>query len=236
VSESPVTMSLVDGVALVRIDDGKVNALTPALLDALSHALDAAEAGAGAVVLAGRPGVFCAGLDLNVMRAGGREAMELLHKGTEIFLRLAEFPRPVVTACTGHALAAGAVLLLCSDVRVCSAGDFKIGLNEVAIGMALPELVVELARARLSPRHFTVACNTAQVYSPAEAVDVGFLDRAGSADATGDALQMAAELAQRLDAEAFAKTRRITCQGLADPSMRNATALMGVRQAGPATA
>ena len=235
-SESPVTMSLVGDVALVGIDDGKVNALTPALLNDLWGALDAAEADAGAVVLAGRPGVFCAGLDLNVMRAGGRDAMELLHKGTEIFLRLAEFPRPVVASCTGHALAAGAVLLLCSDVRICSAGDFKIGLNEVAIGIALPELVVELARARLSPRHFTVACNTAHVYSPAEATDAGFLDRAGSADATGDAVQTAAELARRLDAAAFAKTRQATCRGLADTIIRNAAALMDARRARPASA
>ncbi|MCY3952436.1 MAG: crotonase/enoyl-CoA hydratase family protein [bacterium] len=235
-SEPPVTMSLAGDVALIRIDDGKVNALTPALLDGLWGALDPAEGRAGAVVLAGRPGVFCAGLDLNVMRAGGRPGADLLHKGTEIFLRLAEFPRPVVAACTGHALAAGAVLLLCSDVRVCSAGDFKIGLNEVAIGIALPELVVDLARARLSPRHFTLACNTARIYSPAEAVDVGFLDRAHSSDATGDALEAAAELAQRLDAGAFARTRQATCRGLADSIIRNAAALMEKQRSGPATA
>lgn len=234
-SESPVTISLAGDVALVRIDDGKVNALTPALLDGLRGALDSAEVEAGAVVLAGRPGVFCAGLDLEVMGAGGRPAMDLLRKGTEIFLRIAEFPRPIVAACTGHALAAGAVLLLCSDVRVGAAGDFKIGLNEVAIGIPLPALVVELARARLSPRHFTVACNTAQIYSPAEAVDVGFLDRAGSPDATCDALRTAAELARRLDAEAFARTRRVTCEGLAGTVMGNAAALVGARRTGPAT-
>ena len=235
-SESPVTMSLAGNVALVRIDDGKVNALNPALLDGLWDALDTAEAHAGAVVLAGREGVFTAGLDLNVIRTGDRAGIDLLHKGTEIFLRLAEFPRPVVAACTGHALAAGAVLLLCCDLRICSAGDFKIGLNEVAIGLALPELVVELARARLSPRHFTVACNTAQIYSPAEAVDVGFLDRAGSSDVTSDALGVAAELAQRLNADAFARTREVTCRGLAEVIMRNAAALMETRRAGSAIA
>lgn len=229
-SESPVTMSLAGNVALVSIDDGKVNALTPDLLDGLFGALDVAEANAGAVVLAGRPGVFCAGLDLNVMRGGGRPAMDLLHKGTEVFLRLAEFPRPIAVACTGHALAAGAVMLLCCDIRICAAGTFKIGLNEVAIGLPLPELVVALARARLSPRHFTRACNTAQVYAPAEAVEVGFLDEAGSADAAGDALQVATELAQRLDAEAFATTRRRTCEALGATIIRNAAALMETRR------
>ena len=229
-SDTPVTVNLMGPVALVRIDDGKVNAMTPALLDGLWGALDTAETKAGAVVLAGRPGVFCAGLDLNVMRNGGRPAADLLHKGTEIFLRLAEFPRPVVAACTGHALAAGAVVLLTCDIRICAEGAYKIGLNEVAIGLPLPELVVALARARLSPRHFTRACNTAQIYSPAEAVDVGFLDQAGSADATSEALQVATDLAQRLDADAFAKTRQATCDGLGKTIIRNAAALMEARR------
>ncbi len=233
-SDTPVTVSLMGPVALVRIDDGKVNAMTPALLDGLWGALDIAEDNAGAVVLSGRPGVFSAGLDLNVVRTSASAAIDLLHKGTDVFLRLAEFPRPVVAACTGHALAAGAVILLCCDLRICATGDFKIGLNEVAIGMALPELVVELARARLSPRHFTVACNTAQIYSPTEAVEVGFVDRAGSSDATGDALAVATELAQRLDPDAFARTRRVTCARLAGTIVRNAGALMETRKAGSA--
>ncbi|MDE0652535.1 MAG: crotonase/enoyl-CoA hydratase family protein [bacterium] len=220
-SDTPVTVSMVGPVALVSIDDGKVNALTPDLLDSLFGALDAAEANAGAVVLSGRPGVFCAGLDLNVMRGGGSAAQDLLGKGGEIFLRLAEFPRPIVAACTGHALAAGAVMLLSCDIRICAAGTYKIGLNEVAIGLPLPPLVVALARARLSPRHFTRACNTAQVYSPTEAVDVGFLDEAGSADATGEALRVATEFAEGLDANAFATTRRRTCAGLGEAITRN---------------
>ena len=234
-SESRVTVSLVGSVALVRIDDGKVNAMDPGLLDSLWGALDTAEAHAEAVVLAGRPGVFSAGLDLNVVRTSARAAMDLLHKGSDIFLRLAEFPRPVVAACTGHALAAGAVILLCCDVRIGAVGDFKIGLNEVAIGLALPELVVELARKRLSPRHFTVACNTAQIYSPTEATDVGFLDRADSLDATSDALAVATEFTHRLNADAFARTRQVTCRGLADTIMRNAGALMEARRAEPPT-
>lgn len=215
-SDTPVTVSMVGPVALISIDDGKVNALTPDLLDSLSGALDTAEDNAGAIVLAGRPGVFCAGLDLNVMRGGGSAAKDLLRKGGEIFLRLAEFPRPIVAACTGHALAAGAVVLLSCDIRICAAGTYKIGLNEVAIGLPLPPIVVALARARLSPRHFTRACNIAQVYSPTEAVEVGFLDEAGSADATGDALRVATEVAEDLDADAFAKTRQRTCKGLAE--------------------
>jgi len=91
-------------------------------------------------------------------------------------LRLYGFPRPVVVACTGHALAAGAILLLVADHRIGAAGDFKIGLNEVAIQMTLPVFAMELARARLSKRHFTAATTQARVYDPETAIDVGYLD------------------------------------------------------------
>ena len=215
---SPVTMSMVGAVALVSIDDGKVNALNVGLFDALLDALDAAEEQAKAVVIAGRPGVFTAGLDLNIVRSGAGTASDLLSHGIKLFLRLAQFPRPVVAACTGHALAAGAVILLCCDVRIGAPGDFKIGLNEVAIGLPIPSLVVDLAQRRLSPRHFTLACNTAEVYSPPAAVDVGFLDHLGTGEITAEAVDVAAELAQRLHPNAFAATRRATCSGLTEPS------------------
>ena len=217
VSESPVTINMVGAVALVSIDDGKVNALNVGRFDALLDALDTAEEQAKAVVIAGRPGVFSAGLDLNIVRSGAGTANDLLRHGVELFLRLAQFPRPVVAACTGHALAAGAVMLLCCDVRIGAPGDFKIGLNEVAIGLPIPKLIVELAQRRLSPRHFTLACNTAEVYSPPVAVEVGFLDRLATGDVTAEAADVAAELAERLHADAFAATRRATCSGLTQP-------------------
>ena len=229
-------MSLVGDVALVSIDDGKVNALNARVFDGLWEALRIAEDQAKAVVIAGRPGVFSAGLDLNVVQTSASAASELFHRGTEVFLRLAEFPRPVVVACTGHALAAGAVILLCCDVRIGTPGDFKIGLNEVAIGLAIPELVVELAQRRLSRRHFTLACNMAQIYSPPAAVEVGFLDRLGSGDATADAVNAAAELAQRLRPAAFASTREATCRGLTETIMRNAAELLRSNRAAPAAA
>ncbi len=235
-SDSPVTMSLVGSVALVSLDDGKVNALNAGLLNDLWSTLASAEEQARAIVITGRPGVFSAGLDLRVVQTGGRACSDLVHHATELFLRLAEFPRPVVIACTGHALAAGAVLLLCSDVRIGTAGNYKIGLTEVSVGIALPELVVELARRRLARRHLTVACNTAQVYSPAAAVEVGFLDRLSPADATAEALSVAAELAERLQPAAFVETRKATCCGLTETIMRTAAALLKTQRTPPTAA
>src|SRR5262249_52732794 len=96
-------------------------------------------------------------------------------------------PRPVVAACTGHALAAGAILLLVADQRIGALGDFKIGLNEVAIGLTLPVFAVELARDRLSKRHFTAAATQAAIYDPDGAVDAGYLDRTEAADVLPEA-------------------------------------------------
>ncbi len=164
-------------VALVTMDDGKANALSHAMLDSLNEQLDRAEKEAKALVLAGREGKFCAGFDLKTMMAGPESAAGILTKGGELLLRLYTFPLPVVAACTGHALAGGALMLLCCDVRIGVAGGFKIGLNETQIGLPLPLLGRELARDRLSRRHLTQATVMARIYDPDTACDAGYLDR-----------------------------------------------------------
>jgi enoyl-CoA hydratase len=172
------------GIAVVRVDDGRANALSHGVLDALGGALDSAEKEeATSVVMSGRDGRFCAGFDLSVMMAGAHERRTLVEKGAHLFLRMAEFPRPIVVACTGHALAAGAVWLTSVDWRIGADIEAKIGLNEVAIGMPLPIFAVELARDRLSKRHFLAATAQARIYSPREAVDAGYLDEVVPADA-----------------------------------------------------
>lgn len=164
-------------VALVTMDDGKANALSHAMLDSLDEQLDRAEKEAKALVLAGREGKFCAGFDLKTMMAGPESAAGILTKGGELLLRLYTFPIPVVAACTGHALAGGALMLLCCDVRIGVPGSFKIGLNETQIGLPLPLLGRELARDRLSRRHLTQATVMARIYDPETACDAGYLDR-----------------------------------------------------------
>lgn len=206
--DEAVGYELREKVAIVRLDDGKANALSSALIQAIHGALDRAEKEAGAVLLAGRPGRFSAGFDLAEMRAGPDSVRRVVGAGAELFLRFFEYPRPIVAACTGHALAAGAIALLASDVRLGAEGAFKIGLNEVAIGLTLPIFGVEFARARLSKRHFARAVVHADLYAPAEAVDAGFLDRTVAADALLDeAIAEASRLAE-LPAAAYAGTKR----------------------------
>lgn len=176
-SQSPVAVAMENGIAVVRLDDGRANALSSAVLDGLDAALDRAEKEAAlAVVMTGRAGRFCAGFDLSAMMASGHDRRMLVERGAHVFLRMAEFGRPVVVACSGHALAAGAVWLTCVDWRIGADVSAKIGLNEVTIGMPLPIFAIEMARERLSKRHFLAATAHARIYSPRDAVDAGYLD------------------------------------------------------------
>ena len=212
-TETAVTYELQDRVAVVTIDDGKANAISHDIAAAVHDALGRAREEAGAVVLAGRPGRFSAGFDLATMTSSNEAARHLLTAGAELGLEIFEFPKPVVIACTGHALAMGGILLFCSDIRIGAEGSFKIGLNEVAIGMPVPRFAVELGRDRLTRAAFTRAINHATVYDPESAVVAGFLDRVVPADEVlPAAVAEAAELAGRLHPEGFATTR-INCRG-----------------------
>ncbi len=198
-----------DGVALLTMDDGKANALSHAMLDALMQALDRAESEAGAVVLAGRAGRFCAGFDLKVMMSGIDAAAKLVMAGAEVYLRLYDLPLPLVAACTGHALAGGALVLLVCDTRFGAEGDFKIGLNEVAISMPLPTLAQELARDRLAVQHLTAATIQARIYSPDGAAEVGYLDTLSAPGAVLDDALAAARSLAALPRHAYATTKKM---------------------------
>ena len=207
-----VSYSLDGEVAIISIDDGKANALGHATLGGIESALDRAEEDAAkAVVIVGREGKFSAGFDLSVMTSGPDQAKELLGRGAELGIRIYELPRPVVLGVTGHALAMGGILLCCADVRVGAEGPFKLGLNEVRIGMPVPAFAVEVCRDRLSPRHFTNAIQLAHVHSPAEALEAGFLDELVAPDQVlARATEVATDLATSLHPGPFRMTRTTT--------------------------
>lgn len=192
--------------AVITIDDGKANALSPDVIAAINGSLtEAEETDSRAVVLCGRTGVFSGGFDLKVMRSGDFGAVgALVTSGGDLVQRLLGFGRPVVAACTGHAIAAGALLLLGSHFRVGGDGDFRIGLTETAIGMVLPDWALVLADERLSRTHLQQAIVDARVHSPAEAAAAGFLDVVVPADRALDVALEHAERLGALDRDAYA--------------------------------
>src|SRR3954454_7431827 len=127
---APIVRYELDGdVAVIRVDDGKANALSHAVIDALEAALHKAGTEAKAVVLVGREGKFSAGFDLKTMTAGPEQAIGLLKAGIELALSVYLSPIPVVVAATGHGLAMGAILLMAADLRIGAEGPYKIGMN-----------------------------------------------------------------------------------------------------------
>lgn len=194
-STDPLHYALEGTTAVLRMDDGKANALSDAMIDGLLAALVRAEKEASAIVLVGRPERFCAGFDLKVMMSGPDNAKALLRRGSALLMKLYGVEIPLVVACTGHALAGGALVLLTGDVRVGAAGAYRIGLNEVSIGLPVPVLAMELARDRLATSELANATLMAKIYDPEQALRAGYLDAVVPA---GDLLARATDEARRL--------------------------------------
>lgn len=202
-----VNVDINDKVAVLTINNGKVNAISHELLDVLNSALDKAEEAGAVVVLKGQPGMFSAGYDLNVMKESVDAMKALVKRGSSLTLRLLAFPTPVIAACTGHAIAKGAFLLLASDYRLGVEGEFKLGLNEVAIGMTMHHAGIELARGRLAPVYFNRSVICGEMFGPEQAVEAGFLDRVVPAEAMDVAIEQVAKFMTSLDMTAHHQTK-----------------------------
>lgn len=180
-----VTYEFADGVAVIQMDDGKANALSHSMLDSIEAAFDKVERedGAKAVVLAGRPGLFCGGFDVKVILGSSpEEAIELFKHGGRLLDRLITYPRPLVTAVTGHAVAMGAFLLLAADYRIGGKGEFKLGFNESAAGIEIPYMGIQLAQERLSPLYLTRTVVLGELFDPETAAAAGLLDQVVDGD------------------------------------------------------
>lgn len=205
-----LTIERLGPVMVLHLDDGKANALSFELIAAIRAAVAEAEDddGVGAVVLHGREGRFSGGFDLGVMFGGDMaQIVDLVADGGDLVRHLWGAGVPVVAACTGSAVAAGALMLLGCDVRVGADVPAKIGLNEVAIKMVLPDWALTIAIERLSRRHVHRATANARLTGPSDAVDAGFLDEVVPADRLLDrAAEIATELAETLDPASYRRT------------------------------
>ncbi|MGB2110105.1 MAG: crotonase/enoyl-CoA hydratase family protein, partial [Marinobacter vinifirmus] len=173
-----VTYELNNGIATITLNNGKANALSHEVFEGLNAALDQAEQDKAIVILTGQPGMFSGGYDLKEMQKGPKEAMALVKVGSTLTRRLSAFPRPVIAACSGHAIAKGAFILLSVDYRIGVEGSFKLGLNEVAIGMTMHHAGIEIARHRMPAPYFYRSVVNAEIFNPEGAIAAGFLDEA----------------------------------------------------------
>lgn len=212
-----VTYQPKENFVIITIANGKANAISHEVIQGLNDGLNKAEQEGKVVILTGQSGVFSAGFDLKVMTKSPESAKELVTKGSQLSLRMLSFPQPILIACSGHAIAKGAFLLLSSDYRIGAEGDFKICLNEVQIGMTMHNAGIAIAKARLSEVYLNRSVNNAEIYNPKQAIEAGFLDVIVPEENLLFTAIKAAELFSKLNKKAHAETKlKVRKQHLAD--------------------
>ena len=171
-----------ENVSIIPLDDGKANVFSPTMISEFNLLLDQVPTNKGSLLIHGRPGMFSAGFDLKVMMSGSEPAVQMVQSGFTMLKRVFSFPRPVVAACSGHAIALGAFLLCSSDHRIGAKGEYKVGANELRNNMIVPTPLLEIAKFKLNKSHKQRAILNAEMYSIEDAVEPGYLDEVVDAD------------------------------------------------------
>jgi enoyl-CoA hydratase len=202
-----VAYQLDDGVATLTLSNGKVNAISNEVIAAFNAALDQAEKDRAVVIITSGPGILSGGYDLKIMTSSPQAAMDLVAAGSTLARRMLSHPFPIVVACTGHAVAKGAFLLLSADYRIGVEGPFSIGLNEVQIGMTMHNAGIELARDRLNTSAFGRSVINGEMFDPKGALQAGFLDKVVAPEELTDAARTVALQLKKINMKAHKQTK-----------------------------
>ena len=202
-----ITYQLEDGIATLTLSNGKVNAISPDVIAAFNAALDQAIADRAIVIITGQPGILSGGYDLKVMTSSAENAINLVAAGSTLARRMLAHPFPIIVACSGHAVAKGAFILLSADYRIGVEGPFSIGLNEVLIGMTMHHVGIELARDRLRKSAFQRSVINGEMFDPAGALKAGFLDKLVAPEALLATAQAVAQQMKKINMTAHKNTK-----------------------------
>jgi enoyl-CoA hydratase len=218
---APYRVTRHGAIAEIRLECGKANALNPRSLDALARAFaEVARDGARGVVLTGYDRYFSAGLDLVSLYELDRAAMDgFVARFDRVMLEVFAFPRPVVAAINGHAVAGGCILALACDARLMLSDGGRIGLNEVRLGLPFPASALEIARRAVPAASLDTALYGGQLYTPEEALERGLVDGLDAADVVAEARAVCERLAELPEA-AFRTIKR----ALQAPALRQVEA------------
>lgn len=211
-AEAPITYEVRDRVAWIRWDDGRANTFTNAVFERFLELFDRAadDEGVGAVVVAGREGFFSAGIDLEWLQECSHDDRgEIGPNLAKLTHRVFLFPKPVIAAITGHAVAGGAILLLACDRKIGAEGRFKIGVNEVALGIPFGGFALEIARAHLTPAGMNQGPLYGETFSPERALEVGYLDELVAPEQLEERVQEIAAKAAGFSHFAYFTTKQI---------------------------
>lgn len=166
------------GIHELRLSRPPVNALNPALIELLDDTIVATiDAGFRAIILTGTTGIFSAGLDVPYLLTLDRSSIKTFwQRFIGLLHRIAASPVPIIAAISGHSPAGGAVLALFCDYRVAAAGEFRIGLNEVRVGLPLPEVIYAALVRQIGARHAERLAVQGLLIDPDEARRIGLVD------------------------------------------------------------
>jgi enoyl-CoA hydratase len=208
-----------DGIAVVTMSHGKVNALDIAFCEGMAARFKelAASAEVKAVVLTGQGKAFSAGVDLVRLSAGGESYIRQFLPALHVMYDAVFFhPKPVVAAVNGHAIAGGCVLAACADRRVMARGQGRVGVTELLVGVPFPVLAFEIVRAAVPARFLAEVTYSGATYEADAALERGFIDEiAEPGEVLEDAYAIAQELSE-LSPAAFAQTKAQIRQGAAE--------------------
>ena len=191
------TLSTDEDVSIITLDDGKANVFSKAMSETTNTILDQVPEDKGSLLITGKPGLFSAGFDLKTISGGDpKAAIEMTTAGFRLLSRIYSFPRPIVAASSGHAIALGAFLLCCADYRIGAKGNFIVQANETRNGMSIPTPILEISKSRILKNHWYRAILNAEAYSISDSIDAGYLDEVvDPEDLMSKSLEVAKDLA-----------------------------------------
>jgi enoyl-CoA hydratase/carnithine racemase len=215
ISDEPVKAGSPERIRVIKLARPPVNALNGELIGALIRAVESARNEA-AIVIGGQPGVFSGGLDVPGLLALDREGLHAVFIDLWRLQRaVATSPVPVIFALTGHSPAGGAVLAIHGDYRVMAQGEFKLGLNEVQVGL-FPGPMIHGAFRRLVGGHAAQLLTRGALIDPAAALRVGLVDElCETAQVASRALEVAREFCA-LPREPMLRTRALVRRDLVE--------------------
>jgi enoyl-CoA hydratase len=211
-----IERTLHDGILTLRLAHGKASALDVELLDALLRELDAAAEDVGALVLTGTGSIFSAGVDLfRLTREGADYVRSFLPLLSRCLRTLFAFPRPIVAAVNGHAIAGGCIIALACDARLMAEGPGRIGVPELLVGVPFPAAALEVVRFAVPGVNLQSLVYTGRTLTPQSALSAGLVDEVVAA---ADLLTRAQEVAGQL-ALIPRQAYRLTKQALRSPAL-----------------
>lgn len=214
-----IDMKLDDGIAVITMDHGKANALDIEFCQAMAALFLKLQSMAEvkAVILTGQGKMFSAGVDLKRLSAGGADyVLRFLPALHALYEAVFFFPKPVIAAINGHAIAGGAVLAACADRRVMAAESGRIGITELQVGVPFPALAFEIVRFAVPSRYLAEFTLGAGTYATAEALQKGWVDEVVDGWELKSRAMRLAKLHAAMSPEAFAQTKTQIRQPVVD--------------------